>query len=90
MTHVPSVPLKAFQDRKLHEDTKSYRNIEEYPRRILPIKSRLEDFVQSRRISKIPEPQESENPPTSISLASSNVPAKDGRQSPRRGMGSAE
>ena len=50
-----SVPLKAFQDQKFHGDIKSYKNIEEYSGKTLPIKSRLEDFVKSRRISKIPE-----------------------------------
>ena len=78
-----SVLVKAFQDQKLHEDIKSYQNIEEYSRKALQLKSRLEDFVKSRRISKIPEHQESENPPTSISLAASNIPAKDGNERPR-------
>ena len=84
------MPLTVFQDQKLHEDSKSYQHIEDYPRKILPIKSRLEDFVQSRRISNIPEPQESENPCTNISSASSNVPAEDGNQSPSLGRGSAD
>jgi len=90
VTQGAAVPLMAFQDQKLHEDSKSYQDIEDYPRKILPIKSRLEDFVQSRRISNIPEPQESENPCTNISSASSNVPAEDGNQSPSLGRGSAD
>ena len=69
MTQGAAVPLMAFQDQKLHEDSKSYRNIEDYPKGILPIKSKLEDFVKSRRISKIPEPQESENPRKNITYA---------------------
>ena len=84
------VPLKVFQDQKLHEDSQSYQNLEEYLRRILPIKSRLEDSVKSRRITKISEPQESENPRTRIPWAASNVPAKDGRKRAREESGSAE
>jgi len=49
------------------KDIKSYQNIEEYSKKALQIKSRLEDFVNSRIISKIPESQESKNPRTSIS-----------------------
>ena len=84
------VPLKVFQDQKLHEDSESYQNLEEYLRRILPIKSRLEDSVKSRRITNISEPQESENPRTRIPWAASNIPAKDGRKRAREESGSAE
>ena len=90
MTQGAAVPLMAFQDQKLHEDSKSYQDIEDYPRKILPIKSRLEDFVQSRRISNIPEPQESENPPTSISWTASKIYTKDGNEWPRESPGSAD
>ena len=84
------VPLKVFQDQKLHEDSESYQNLEEYLRRILPINSRLEDSVKSRRITNISEPQESENPRTRIPWVASNVPAKDGRKRAREESGSAK
>ena len=80
----------AFQDQKLHEDSKSYQDLEDTQGEYFQIKSRLEDFVQSRRILNIPESQESENPRTNISSASSNVPAEEGNQSPKRGRGSAD
>ena len=72
------------------EDIKSYKNIEEYSGKTLPIKSRLEDFVESRRRPKIPESQESDNLPTSISWAASKIYAKDGNERPRERPGSAD
>jgi len=85
-----SVPLMVLQDQKLHEHSKSYQELEDIREEYFQIKSRLEDFVQSRRISNIPEPQESENPRMNISSAPSNVPAKEGNKTPKERRGSAD
>jgi hypothetical protein len=79
-----------LQGQKLHEDSKSYKELEDFHEEYPQVNLILEDFVQSRRIPDILEAQESGKPRKDISSASRHVPAKDGKESPKEGVQSAD
>ena len=84
------VPLIVLQNQNLHEDSRSFQNLEDYPRRILPIQVKTRRSRAISGISNITVSQESENPRKNISWRSRRVPAKEGSKRPRRWRGSAD
>ena len=79
-----------LQGQKLHEDSKSYKGLEDFHEEYPQVNLILEDFVLSRRISDILEAQESGKPSKYISSASRHVPAKDGKETQRGKVWSAD